>query len=585
MEQNVFFDIFISYKRKSQATANNLYYRLTTRGYSTFFDLEEMRRDNFDTQLLKYIDNAKDVFIILEEGSLDSAIIPADGTSAPESWEKDWFCYEIFHALGEEKNIIPVLIGGYKMPKKESLPEELQPLTLKHSPEFSFAFFDEYLDKLIEKGFILSSPMNEKDRSTSIFKFFSNMDCEVYKEGKLVCMLIANSEAPFYLAVDKGGEYRFSAKNSESEEKTFTESITDNEEKIIDIVWKKKNRLIAVWQQVLSNRIIRILIPSIIILTACGTKLYSWNSNPVTQYTKGESAFNKQNYGSALNHFQKAADADYVDAWRMLGWMYEMGYGVETNYKEALLDYLNASELGDNLSLIYIGDMYRNGKYFYDRGFFEPDYKRAYDYYKKAADAGNADAMKRIGDLYYSGEGFDKDLEEAKTWYENAADAGSAGAWNSLGLMYERGETLDRPDYSKAWECYVKAGSEDADSNIERLWQQMTSEDQIADDLKKVEDQALAESGDVDAMYRLGNQYRIEKDFENAMDWYLKAANAGNANAMNSIGWLYENGYGDYSEAMNWYLKAADAGTGPVSEYASESIKRLNDRTVLSELP
>lgn len=66
------YDIFISYKRKSLATANNLYYRLTTRGYSTFFDLEEMRRDNFNVQLLNYIENAKDVFVLLEEGSLDA---------------------------------------------------------------------------------------------------------------------------------------------------------------------------------------------------------------------------------------------------------------------------------------------------------------------------------------------------------------------------------------------------------------------------------------------------------------------------------------------------------------------------------
>lgn len=51
-------------------TANNLYYRLTTRGFSTYFDLEEMRNDNFNVQLLYYIDNAKDVFVIIEEGSV-----------------------------------------------------------------------------------------------------------------------------------------------------------------------------------------------------------------------------------------------------------------------------------------------------------------------------------------------------------------------------------------------------------------------------------------------------------------------------------------------------------------------------------
>jgi hypothetical protein len=90
------YDIFISYKRKSLPTANNLYYRLITRGYSTFFDLEEMRRDNFNVQLLNYIENAIDVFVILEEGSLDAC--------KQDNWEKDWFCQEISFAL-EKKRI------------------------------------------------------------------------------------------------------------------------------------------------------------------------------------------------------------------------------------------------------------------------------------------------------------------------------------------------------------------------------------------------------------------------------------------------------------------------------------------------
>ena len=92
------YDIFISYKRKSLATANNLYYRLTTKGYSTFFDLEEMRRDNFNIQLLNYIENAKDVFVLIEEGSLDACKY--------DNWEEDWFCKEIAHALKTKRNII-----------------------------------------------------------------------------------------------------------------------------------------------------------------------------------------------------------------------------------------------------------------------------------------------------------------------------------------------------------------------------------------------------------------------------------------------------------------------------------------------
>jgi hypothetical protein len=140
------FDIFISYKRKSLPTANNLYYRLTTRGYSTFFDLEEMGRDNFNVQLLNYIENAKDVFVILEEGALDAC--------RKENWEEDWFCHEIAFALEKKKNIIPILIGGYKMHSQDFFPDKLKELCLKNAPEFNFSFFEAYLDKLIEKEYL-----------------------------------------------------------------------------------------------------------------------------------------------------------------------------------------------------------------------------------------------------------------------------------------------------------------------------------------------------------------------------------------------------------------------------------------------
>lgn len=135
------YDIFISYKRISLATANNLYYRLTMKGYSVFFDLEEMRRDNFDQQIYQFISSAKDVFVILQEDSLDAC---KKGIS-----ENDWFCKEIAFALKENKNVIPLLLNGYKMPLADSLPDELKMLPLKNSPEFSYAFFDDYIDKLV----------------------------------------------------------------------------------------------------------------------------------------------------------------------------------------------------------------------------------------------------------------------------------------------------------------------------------------------------------------------------------------------------------------------------------------------------
>ena len=224
------FDIFISYKRKSLSMANNLYYRLTMRGYSTFFDIEEMRRDNFNIQLLNYIENSQDVFVILEDGSLDACY--------SKEWEKDWFCNEIAFALEKKKNISPILLDNYKMPSESFFPDKLKELSMKHSPDFSFSFFDAYLDKLIEKQFITSEP-HIKNKATSVFKFYSDESCQVFKEGKLICSLKAKSDIPYYLPIQRKGDYSFKVVNDISTEvRILKEQIGSDEEKEIDIQWK-----------------------------------------------------------------------------------------------------------------------------------------------------------------------------------------------------------------------------------------------------------------------------------------------------------------------------------------------------------
>ena len=235
MEQTKY-DIFISYKRKSLPTANNLYYRLTTRGYSTFFDLEEMRRDNFNIQLLNYIENAKDVFVILEEGSLDGC--------KKEDWEnEDWFCHEIAFALEKKKNIIPILLGDYKMPSVDFFPDKLKELSLKHSPDFSFSFFDAYLDKLIEKKFI-TAEAHVQNKAISVFKFYSNENCQVFKEGKMVCSLEGMSDEPYYLPVPRKGDYRFRCDNPYTEESIeIRKHIDAEEDQDIQINWGERRLL------------------------------------------------------------------------------------------------------------------------------------------------------------------------------------------------------------------------------------------------------------------------------------------------------------------------------------------------------
>ena len=73
-----------------------------------------------------------------------------------------------------------------------------------------------------------------------------------------------------------------------------------------------------------------------------------------------------------------------------------------------------------------------------------------------------------------------------------------------------------------------------------------------------------AEAGIVPAMVACGNLYLdgkdgIKKNVSKAMEWFQKAASAGNLTAMNNIGYVYET-LENYEESLNWYKKAADLG-------------------------
>ncbi|MNI62055.1 putative beta-lactamase HcpC precursor [compost metagenome] len=55
----------------------------------------------------------------------------------------------------------------------------------------------------------------------------------------------------------------------------------------------------------------------------------------------------------------------------------------------------------------------------------------------------------------------------------------------------------------------------------------------------------------------------MEQDDQQAVAWYLKAAEQGYANAQFNLGWAYLNGHGvteDRQQALAWYSKAAEQG-------------------------
>ncbi|KAF9922884.1 hypothetical protein FBU30_006981 [Linnemannia zychae] len=79
---------------------------------------------------------------------------------------------------------------------------------------------------------------------------------------------------------------------------------------------------------------------------------------------------------------------------------------------------------------------------------------------------------------------------------------------------------------------------------------------------------ALANKGNTQAQVSLGDMYKdgeqgFQKDCQIAIEWYLKAAKQGYAEAQRRVGHMYSKGSGiqqDYKKAMLWNFKAAHQG-------------------------
>jgi len=89
------------------------------------------------------------------------------------------------------------------------------------------------------------------------------------------------------------------------------------------------------------------------------------------------------------------------------------------------------------------------------------DFQKAFKYYKKACEGGNALGCSNVGLLYVKAEGVKQDYVEAKKYYGKACDGGHATACSTLALVstYVNAEQ----NYAKTKEYFEKA-CEDGDA-------------------------------------------------------------------------------------------------------------------------
>ena len=137
--------------------------------------------------------------------------------------------------------------------------------------------------------------------------------------------------------------------------------------------------------------------------------------------------------GMTIDEIEAKAEAGDTYCQALLGLCLYRG-----NFTKATEFYLNtATQDNSAVQCKLLGWIYESGTG------VEKDEAKAVQWYRKAADQGNADAQDHLGWMYVSGTGVTQDEAEAANWYRKAADQGYANAQLQLGLMYKIGSGVE----------------------------------------------------------------------------------------------------------------------------------------------
>ena len=144
-----------------------------------------------------------------------------------------------------------------------------------------------------------------------------------------------------------------------------------------------------------------------------------------------------QDLNKAFELYKTAAEGGDGEGALKLGRAYLAGSGVEASRDEALSWLEKADELGNREASWILGVAY------YD-GFAGNDYKKAFAYLNKSAEAGSEKGAYFLATMYESGKGVEKDIAKAFELYKTAADLGNVAATVKMAKAYLTGEGAEK---------------------------------------------------------------------------------------------------------------------------------------------
>lgn len=307
-------------------------------------------------------------------------------------------------------------------------------------------------------------------------------------------------------------------------------------------------------------------------------------NNPEAQYRLGVNYFDgtgvPKDTNKGIELLNTAAESGHAGAYKSLGDISYFGFcGFEKNLDSAIENY-NSSiscETEDEISNAYLNlsRCYQQKK----------QYDTAVSVLMQGAEKGSADCQNELGIFYENGTCVSMDKKQAFLWYQKSADNSYGNGLYNLGRFYEGGIYVET-DYSKAIDLYTQAAEKGVPMayykcgiNAYKLKRYSAAKTFYE---KAEEKNIMLACNELGLLYEnnlIGNKGAAENK-KIAMQYYLKAANAGIAWAQYNAGRLYQSVFNDVEKALFWYKKSAEQGyeNGLKQYQALMSWKTENDK-------
>ena len=227
-----------------------------------------------------------------------------------------------------------------------------------------------------------------------------------------------------------------------------------------------------------------------------------------------------------------------------------------TQDDEEVKKYRQAAEQGDADAQYNLGFCYEHGQG------VTKNRSEAMKWYRKAAEQGHAYAQSRLGFCYKYGRGVTQNYTEAVKWWRKAAEQGDSGAQCGLGICYEEGQGVPQ-DYQEAVKWYRKAAEQGNTYAQEKMNDYKTKQSNTSTAARQSTNNNTTTTVNARSLVETGMRHYNAKNYAEAVKWFRKAAEQGNAGAQCGLGFCYEEGQGvpqNYREAVKWYRKAAEQG-------------------------